>query len=795
MTAQPVPEEPRFFGARVKRVEDPRLLTGEGRFVDDIDRAGMLHGSFVRSVEPRAHIVGIDVGEAEQMPGVTKVYTGADFAGREVRCVSSYDGFQLSAYPALATDEVRFNGEAVALVVAEDPYQAEDAAERVVVEYEPLPAVVDAERALLADSPLVHDEWHSNAFVNRKYKSAGFDERIEDLPHSVSGRFVMARHSGIPLETRAAIGDYDRGTRILTLWTTTQIPYLIRTGLADAIGIPENRVRVVSPDVGGGFGVKAQLYPEELACSLASIDLARPVKWVEDRREHMMASHHAREHTHEATVYFDDDGVIGALEARIVVNMGPYSVFPWTATMDTGMAMGILPGPYRIGEYSVLGFPVATNKTPYGAYRGVSRPAACFTIERLMDQVARHRHLDPAEVRRRNYVTKEDYPYTSAGGLVYDSGSMVESQELLLSELDYQGLRRWQEEQRAEGRLIGIGFAAYTEQTAHATKEFVQRGVPIVFGYETSTLRLDPQGTLVISSSIHNHGQGLETTLAQMAADALGMDIADIRVDYGDTSQAAYGSGTFASRSAVLAGGAARKASEQLREQLARVAAHNLEASPDDIELAGGRVYVTGSPDRGYELGELCRMVYHRPELVPEGQQPILEATVAYDAPPGTGTFTNAAQLAVVEVDPGTGGIDILRYCIVEDCGPMINPLIVEGQIFGGIAQGIGSAIYEEFVYDEEGHLLTTTFMDYMLPGTTEVPPMEVFHIETPSPFTVGGIKGMGEGGAIAPPAVIAGAVEDAISTIGPVVIDEIPLTPERVRRYIDRAQESVVSQ
>jgi carbon-monoxide dehydrogenase large subunit len=758
-------------------------------FVDDIEKTGMLHASFVRSVEARARIVDIDTSEAEQMPGVVRVFVGEDFAGKEVRCVSSYDGFHASAYPALANGEARFNGEALGMVIAEDPYQAEDAAERVIVDYEPLPAVVDAEKALLGDSPLVHEEWGSNAFVERKYKSAEFDDAVKQLPHSVSGRFVMARHSGIPLETRAAIGDYDTASRMLTLWTTTQIPYLIRTGLADAIGLPENRVRVISPDVGGGFGVKAQLYPEELACSLASIDLGRPVKWVEDRREHLLASHHAREHTHEATVYFDDEGVVHALEARIVVNMGPYSVFPWTATMDTGMAMGILPGPYKIKHYSVLGFPVATNKAPYGAYRGVSRPAACFTIERLMDQVARHRGLDPAEVRRRNYVTQDDYPYNSAGGLVYDSGSLVESQELLLQEMDYEGLRRWQETAREEGRLVGIGLGAYTEQTAHATKEFVQRGVPIVFGYETSTLRLDPQGTLVISSSIHNHGQGLETTLAQMAADALGMDIADVRVDFGDTAQAAYGSGTFASRSAVLAGGAARRASEELRSQLARVAAHNLEASPDDIEFADGRVFVQGSPEKGYGLGELCRMVYHRPELVPEGQQPILEATVAYDAPPGTGTFTNATQMAVVEVDPGTGGIQILRYAIVEDCGPMINPLIVEGQIFGGIAQGIGSAIYEEFVHDEEGHLLTTTFMDYMLPGAPEVPHVDVFHLETPSPFTVSGIKGMGEGGAIAPGAVIAGAVEDAISSIGTVTVDEIPLTPERVRRYIDLAR------
>lgn len=784
-------QAPRFFGARVKRVEDPRLLIGGGTFVDDIERVGMLYASFVRSVEARARITGVDISEAEKMPGVVKIFTGRDFSGKEVRCISAYEGFQVSGYPALAEEEARFNGEALVMVVAEDPYQAEDAAERVIVDYEPLPPVIDAEKALLEESPLVHPGWKSNAFVERRYESPGFSDTKATAKHSVSGRFVMARHSGIPLETRAAIGDYDKGSRMLTLWTTTQIPYLIRTGLADAIGFPENRVRVISPDVGGGFGVKAQLYPEELACSLASIDLARPVKWVEDRREHLLAAHHAREHTHEATLYFDDEGIVEALEAKIIVNMGPYSVFPWTATMDTGMAMGILPGPYKIKHYSVLGYPVATNKAPYGAYRGVSRPAACFTIERLMDQVARHRGLDPAEVRRRNYVTADDYPYKSAGGLEYDSGSMVESQDLLLEEMDYEGLRRWQEEERAKGRLIGIGLGAYTEQTAHATKEFVQRGVPIVFGYETSTLRLDPSGKLVINSSIHNHGQGLETTLGQMAADALGIGIDDIRVEYGDTSQAAYGSGTFASRSAVLAGGAARRASEKLRDQLANVAAHNLEASPADIEFDAGRVFVTGSPDNGYNFAELCRMVYHRPEMVPEGQPPILEATVAYDAPPGTGTFTNATQIALIEVDPGTGGIEILRYAIVEDCGPMINPLVVEGQIFGGIAQGIGSAIYEEFVYDDDGHLLTTTFMDYMLPGTTEVPPMEVFHLETPSPFTVGGIKGMGEGGAIAPGAVIAGAVEDALAPVGPVMVDQIPLTPQRVSHYIDSAREA----
>lgn len=785
----PAAAAPRFFGARVKRVEDPRLLIGGGKFVDDVELPHMHHAVFHRSIEAHALLRDVDISEAAAMPGVVGVFTGRDWQDALVWAVSSYPGFQASAYPALAIDRVRFNGEAIAMVVAEDPYLAEDAAERVFVDYEPLPRVLDFETARHPGSPQVHDEWDGNAYVDRAFTSEGFEEVVRGTPHSVTGRFVMARHSGIPIETRAAIGDYDNATGMLTLWSATQIPYLIRTGLTDSLGLGEHKVRIVSPDVGGGFGVKGQLYPEELACSLASMHIGRPVKWIEDRREHFLATHHSREHTHEATLYYDDDGIVVALEALILVNQGAYSVWPWTATMDTGMAMGILPGPYKIPNYSVRGYPIATNKAPYGAYRGVSRPAACFTIERLIDQVARERRLDPTEVRRRNFVTQGDYPYTSVSGLVYDSGSLVESMDLMLEKTDYSNLREWQASERDRGRLIGIGIGSFTEQTAHGVQEFVKRGVPVVFGYEAATLRLEPGGQLVVSASVHNHGQGLETTLAQVAADTLGLDLDDVRVEFGDTSQVAYGMGTFASRSAVMCGGATRLAARELRDKLVRVAAHNLEAAEEDIEVIGGRVHVRGSPSEGFTVGELCRIVYHRPERLPQGESPILEATGTYDADPGTGTFTNCVQLAVVEVDPDTGGVEILRYVVVEDCGPMINPTIVEGQVFGGIAQGIGTALYEEFVYDEEGHLLTTTFVDYLLPGATEVPDIEIHHLETPSPFTIDGIKGMGEGGAIAPGAVIAGAVEDAISPLGLVVVDHLPLTPERVRGYVEAAR------
>ncbi len=783
---------PQAFGARVRRVEDPRFLTGAARYVADLDRPGMLHARFVRSTEAHAHILSVESDEARAMTGVRAVITGADWEGMGIRCVSSYPGFQTSTMPILAWDTVRYNGEAVAMVLADDPYLAEDAATMVLVDYRPLPALVEIEQALAEGAAVLHEGWEGNWFVRRHFTSEGFEEAMEAAPHRISGRWSMGRHSGIPLETRAVLAEYDRGRDHLTVWTSTQIPHLIKSGLAQALGRNEGSIRIIAPDVGGGFGVKAQLYPEEVACARAAVETGRPVRWIEDRREHMLTSHHAREHIHQAEMGYDGEGHILAYRVEILVSMGPYSVFPWTATMDTGMAMGILPGPYRITRYSVDGTPVATNKAPYGAYRGVSRPAACFTTERMLDQVARERGIDPVEVRRRNLLQASDYPWKSVSGLVYDSGTVTECLDVLLEMVDYPALRRRQQEARAEGRLMGIGVVPLIEQTAHTTREFIQRGVPIVFGYETSKLRLTPDGRLIISSSIHNHGQGLETTLAQMVADELGLALSDIRVEFGDTDQVPYGSGTFASRSAVLAGGASRIAAGRLREKLARIAAHILEADAADIVFAEGRVSVSGVPGSGMTMAELCRLVYHRPENLPDGEEPVLESTATYDAAPGTGTYTSAAHLAVIEVDPDTGKIRIEDYAVVEDCGRMINPMVVEGQVFGGVAQGIGGALLEELVYDETGQLVTTTFMDYLLPTFTDIPPIRVRHIESPSSITIGGVRGMGEGGAIAPGAVLAAALEDALAPLGEVVVDRLPLSPQRVVGWIEQAERGV---
>lgn len=779
---------PRHFGARVARHQDDRLLRGRGRFVADISPAGVVAAKFVRSNEAHAAIASIDIAGTVEAEGVLAVFVGKDFADCEIRCASSYSGFQESAQPILAIDRVRYVGEAVAMVIAEDEYLAEDAAEAVIAELDVACALVDAASALHHSSAPLHEGWGDNAYVRRQAKTDGFDAAASTAPHHVSIELHNARHSGIPMEGRACVAEYDGRDERFRLHTTTQIPHLVRAGLASALGLPESRIHVVAPDVGGGFGVKGQLYPEEVACCLAARRLGRPVKWVEDRREHFVASHHAREHRHVLTGYFDDAGLILALQADVTVDMGAYSVFPWTATMDAGMAMGILPGPYRIGEYAVSATSVCTNKTPYGAYRGVGRPAACFSIERLVDQIGRHVGLDRAEIRRRNLLREQDYPWHSASGLIYDSGSLLESLDKVLEVGDFDGLLRCQSEARSSGRLFGVGMAVFTEQTAHTTQEFKQRGVPIVFGFETARVRLDASGTAVVSASIHDHGQGLETTLAQIAADRLGLDLAEVRVEYGDTEQVAYGAGTFASRSAVLAGGAVTKAADAVADVLREVAAHLLEASPEDIELGLGRISVAGSPSRFVEIRDVCRIVYQRPEQLPPGVEPLLESSRTYDAHPGTGAYANAAHLASVEIDPLTGATKVLSYAVVEDCGPMINPLIVEGQVFGGVAQGIGTALFEEFLYDAAGQPLTTTFSDYLVPVMSDVPDFRIAHLETPSPHTIGGMKGMGEGGAIAPGAVLASAVEDAISPLGAVTVNRLPLTPERVLAYIDEA-------
>jgi carbon-monoxide dehydrogenase large subunit len=753
----------------------------------------MLHAAFVRSTLAHADILSVDAATALSHPGVRAVMTGAEIAARAKPfvCDSLHPSWQSAPYHPVAFDRVRFVGEAIAVVVADDRYVAEDAAQLVDVRYADRPVVASIAGAIAKGAPQVHDSWTDNFYVKRNFTGGDPDAAFAAAHGVVTLDLSTQRQAGIPLETRGCVALYDSRGEMLTIWTSSQTPHLVRTGLADTLQMPEHRIRVVAPDVGGGFGIKCHLFPEEAVIAVLAMKTHRPVKWIEDRQEHFLASIHAREHQHHVEVAYAKDGTVLGLRAKIYVDCGAYSMWPWTSTMDTGMALGILPGPYQIRNYECEAYSVATNKCPHGAYRGVARPAACFSIERALDEVAHRVGLSRIEVRRKNLVQPDQFPYESVTGLIYDSGSFVESLDKVCEIGDYEGMLEEQAKARAEGRWLGIGIACYTEQTAHATQEFVQRYVPIVPGFEAALVRMDPSGFVTVQMSTHSHGQGHETTMAQLVADHLTLPIESVRVVFGDTASTPYGHGTFASRSAVLGGGACVKAAGKLREKLTAFAAEHLETDAVDLELIDGSFHVKGAPTRGVSIAELARWAYHRPEKLPAGMEPSLEAVAAYDAPPGLGTFANAAHLALIEVDPDLGKIDLLRYAVVEDCGQMINPLIVKGQVHGGVAQGIGGALLEELIYDERGQLTTTSFMDYLLPGATDIPHIEVGHLESPSPFTVEGIKGMGEGGAIAPGPALASALADALTPLGHVQVTELPLTAERVRRIVRSAREA----
>ncbi|MBI3089862.1 MAG: xanthine dehydrogenase family protein molybdopterin-binding subunit [Candidatus Tectomicrobia bacterium] len=777
----------RYVGAAVKRLEDPRHLRGGGRFVPDIVLPRMLHAAFLRSPHAHARLAAIDVRAAQALPGVEGVLVGADLTAlvKPISPRSRLKEFKATRLPPLATEKVRFVGEALAMVAATSRYVAEDALELIDVEYAPLPPVVDMEAAMLPESALLHEELPDNLIVARHFRAGDCRRAFAEAAHVLSARFTTQRHTAAPLETRGAVADSAPGGGRLTLWTSTQIPHLLRTGLAEVLGLPETQVRVVAPDVGGGFGIKGHIFPEEVTLCAASRLLGRPVKWVEDRREDLTSSIHAREHIYEIEVATDGRGVILGLRARIVVDVGAYHVWPWTAAMEPLMAGGFLPGPYRISNYDAATYGVATNKCPVGPYRGVARPASTFAMECTIDLIARRLDLDPAEVRRRNLLTPEEFPYTSASRLVYDSGDYPACLETALRHLDYAEERRRQEELRRQGRCRGIGLACYVELTALGSASPSGPGLEENPASDAASLEMDPSGKVAAKFGITSHGQSLETTLAQVVADEVGVRLEDVTVHQGDTDVSPYGMGTFASRAAVIGGGAAMLAGRDLNAKLRRIAAHLLEANPEDLVLHRGQVYLKGQRQPLLQLAEVARAAYFLNKKLPRDLEPGLTATRYYD--PYEGTASNATHAAVVEVDLATGDVSIVKYLVVEDCGKVINPVVVEGQVWGGVAQGIGGALYEHLRYDEHGQLLTASFMDYLVPSAMEMPETDIVHLETPSPHTLGGLKGMGEGGTIAPAGAITNAVNDALRHLG-VVLTDLPLTPERVHAALRRA-------
>jgi len=740
----------------------------------------MLHAAFVRSEHAHALLRRVDVEAAGALPGVELVLRGHDLDGAVAPIQARLEaaGFAATTWPALPTSRVRFVGEAVAAVAGATPYAAVDGSAQVAVEYDPLPAVVDVDAARVPGGTLLHPEHASNVLFSRRGSQGDVDGAFAAAAHVVRETFHHARCSATPLEPRGVIARWDGQT--LTLWIGVQTPSLIRTGVARAFGLPEEHVRVIVPDTGGGFGQKMYVMPEDLAVAELARRTGRPVKWLETRRENLAAAAHAREQRVEIEAAADPAGTLLALRVRVFSDAGAYHIYPLTGALEPLGTASILPGPYRTPAYAFELTALATNKPPTGAYRGVGMTMGAFVMERTLDLVADRLGLDPAEIRRRNLIPREAYPFTSATGFVYDSGDYPKALEQALTLADYERRKREREAGRRSGRLLGIGIACYTEYTGMGSETYRRRGQVDVPGHETARVEMAADGSVNCHVSFPSQGQGHATTTAQLVADELGVPLEAITVHQPDTATAPGGSGTFASRGAIAQRGAAAAAAATVRQKLLAIAGGLLEASSADLLLRDGRVIVRGMPDRGVSIAELARRAHElAPQGRPAGMAPGLEATERFD-PPGA-TFSGAVHVASVEVDPETSRVSVRDYVVVEDCGPVINPMIVEGQIHGAVAQGIGEALGERLVYDESGQLVTGTLMDYPLPVAGALPSFTVGHLETPSPLTPGGHKGMGEGGTIGAPAAIANAVADAVKPLG-VTVTTLPILPEDIR-------------
>ncbi len=776
----------KLVGKAVKRVEDGRFLRGAATFVEDVQLPGMLHVAFVRSPHAHARIRRIDASAALRLAGVRRVFTGTDVTGaiKPMGVPPRLDAYPPGAikdvkWPCLAHGKVRFVGEPVAAVIAESRYLAEDGAELVEIDYDVLPVAVDPEQALAPGAPILHEEFTDNVAVHVTGEAGDVAAAFRDAAVVVGDRFRTNRHFALPMEGRATLAEPDADGN-LTLWTSSQNPFVVRTRVAEMLGFPEQKLRVITPDVGGGFGMKAIVIPEEALTCFFARELHAPVRWIEDRREHFLAAYHSKDAILDAEMAFAKDGTLLGLRCSVIGDIGAYSADPWPSSLEPMHMAVALPGPYRVRNYAFEVRAVCTNKTTLSTYRGVGQPAAVWVHERLMDLAARRLDIDPAELRRRNLIPPEDFPCTSISGLPYDSCSATQALAKALEMSDYAGFRQRQREARSRGRYIGIGIGNFIEMTTYAGRWAASVGYELS-PFEAANVRMEPDGGVVVRVGTLCHGQGHYTTWAQVVADELGVGVEDVRVVQGDTHITPYGWGTFGSRSTVAAGGALVGAASQVREKMLRMAGHLMEVDVADLELARGSVRVKGVPSRAMSIRELARSsVFAAWRGLPEGQTPGLEATYYFD-PPGL-VFSNGVHIAEVEVEIETGRVKIERYLVVEDCGRIINPMIVEAQVAGGLAQGIGNALYEHLLYDDNGQLLTTSLMDYLVATATEVPTVRIGHIETPTPLTEQGFKGVGESGAIGSPAAIANAVADALSPFG-AEVSELPMTPERVWR------------
>lgn len=767
------------IGASVLRKEDDRFLRGRGQYVGDFRLTGTRDVAFVRS--PVAHAQLKHVHVPDEFKNV--VFTAKHLTGiKAIISAPSVKGFKYSVEPILATDKLRYVGEMVAMCVAPTRAEAEDIAGAVTLEFEELPPVTDMLSACEPGSPLVHEEWGDNIFVEFS-ENGPIEEVAKTATIKVTKTIRTARHCMFPMEGRGVIAYRDLRLRYLTLITSTQFPHSVQTGLCECLGLDHGLVRIISPDVGGGFGYKGLLCPEEVALGWLALQVDHPVRWLEDCREHLTANANCREHHYQITGYADADGKLLAIDCVAHVDAGAYSAYPISSGLEAAQIANLLPGPYVFSAYRCRSFAVATNKCPTLPYRGVARSGVCLAIEAIMDAIAREAGLEPTEVRLRNMVRPEQMPFENVVGKHFDSGDHPECMRRAIEAIHLSEVRARQQRPEPDGRLIGVGLSFFVEQGAHGTSVLASWGRPIVPGYEQANVKLTADGDVEIHVGTHSHGQGHETTYAQVAYEILGVNFDKIKVVQGDTLYTPYSTSTWGSRSMVYGGGAVANASRLLAKRAAHIGAWLLQTDVANVRVADGKVIVGNS---SVTLREVARAWYLQPQnLPPNIDTGGLDVTAGYRAERDSGTFTYAAHAAVVAVDPATGTIEILDYVVVEDGGTLVNPMIVDGQICGGTAQGIGTCLYEIMPFDAQGQPLASTMIDYMLPGATEVPDIRVLHMQTPSPYTEFGIKGLGEGGAVGPPAAIVSAVNDALRPLN-VEVQNLPVTPERILAVID---------
>jgi len=774
MTAHAKPASASWVGRAIRRLEDPALVRGDGHFTADLPATRWVR--FVRSPVAAGLISDID------MPADGLVITAAALKGvKPIKPMLHKFNYRPIAQPVLASGQVRFVGEPIAAVVAASKERAEDIADQVTFSFRDITPVVDIPSALNPAMPQLHAEAPGNVVVEGRMKTPEFDA-VWSAGHKIIKLEARShRQNATPIEPRAAHAAYDAATGRITLTCTTQMPHLARTAIADLIGMPESDLRVIAPDVGGGFGQKMSLAGEYVVLVWLARKLKSSVAWAEDRRENLIAGFHSRDQIIVLEGAFDAHAKLIALKADVLANVGAYSCFPTTCGVEPLMAMAELPGPYDVRHYQCRARGVLTNTCPMAPYRGVSRPVLTFALERLMDKAAVAFGLAPEDIRRRNLIDK--FPYTSATGLVFDEASYKQTLEMAVKAVDVSAFRVRQKKARAEGRHLGIGFATFSERTGYGSPAFAARGMEITPGWENVIVSVDPSGGVEARIGSSPHGQGLRTTLAQIIADEIGIAPQAIKIVHGDTDRTPYGWGTFASRSLVISGGATLIAARKVRAKLIKIASHLLEAAPEDIVLADGNAKVAGT-DRAVPIAQMAREAYTQTHRFKGEIEPGLTETGSYDPP---GTFSNACHIAIVEVDVETGRARVEKFVVAEDAGRIINPMIADGQVHGGVAQGIGNALLEEIIYDEDAGILTANLADYLVPTAHEIPPIELHHIETPSVNSITKAKGLGEGGTIGAPAAVINAVNDALAPFG-VSIDELPATPQRIRAALRKA-------